>query len=843
MSYTSLVQSDSPIGYWKLNGSTQDLSLYNNTASISNTIRYSALPLVANSGSSMIISPSSGSVTIFNKYDAFHKGFERSNFTIEFWFSFDSSTMTGAGYDINNSSATQYFVNDQLKIIQLLNGSTEVAVIYYDYSKNSFRFKINDTSGNNTESFYIVRNLNASYYIVATYKDKSVSLSVNGDLGLSGEITDFSLFPSPNVSNYNFVISPNSINSSASMSYVINDLAFYDYKLPLLSMRKKTTWAYHNDKPNLLTTTLNTSLFELEEFDSNVCYHTEVLGNNFLENKEIFNLKIDEFEGLTHKYDLNFNLDNSINFLASVTYSNDGVSLYNSANLTLNEFGTTVENDGVISFTSQIKFGGSSDYIFSFNQKSKNLIYYSVVDSSGFYFYYYDLVAASSTLLSTLATSLTSGSTYNFGICISDTINMYANSTSSIVANPLDIKIESDSFLNIGNMVASPNSSNALKIKNFGFSDLLISNFSTVDFTQNTMFMVKFTDGLYVSQIGYWIRTLSLSQFNNISGSKITWDGMDNVKVELSNDNGFTWYSTTRGAPIPYIVASSINKDYLIKVTVPFDYQIERMNQSFNNLQISIYNNLTFFTNDKNYEFLAQVDSSSSQPISIQRKTQAINYRKDNFGIKFNPESGSTNYVPGYGYIKNLTSAINTYGMDFWLKPNSFTSASNYIVHVDYIISSNDIYQDIYFDEYSASGISASTEYYVYVDSSTKKLIYSPSVTAKLYVNGNSVASNSTSVNLGDYYHLLLDFGTASGYDLNSTTTINGLYNTASGHSHFVYGNINMWNRSITSGDAYSRFLSYVGNTSSSVSDTSSVIWQLNRYSSASVSASGIKIG
>ena len=843
MSYTSLVQSDSPIGYWKLNGSTQDLSLYNNTASISNTIRYSALPLVANSGSSMIISPSSGSVTIFNKYDAFHKGFERSNFTIEFWFSFDSSTMTGAGYDINNSSATQYFINDQLKIIQLLDGATEVAVIYYDYNKNSFRFKINDASGNNSESYCIVRNLNTSYYIVATYKDKSVSLTVNGDLGLSGEITDFSLFPAPGKSNYNFVISPNSMNSSASMSYVINDLAFYDYKLPLLSMRKKTTWAYHNDKPNLLTTTLNTSLFELEEFDSNVCYHTEVLGNNFLENKEIFNLKIDEFEGLTHKYDLNFSLDNSINFLASATYSTDGLSLYNSANLNLNQFGETISNTGVISFTSQIKFGGSSDYIFSFNQKSKNLIYYSIVNSSGFYFYSYDLIAASSTLVSTLATSLTSGSTYNFGICISDTINMYANSTSSIVANTLDIKVESDSVLNIGNMVANPNSSNALKIKNFGFSDLLISDFSTVDFTKNTMFMAKFTDGLYISQIGYWIKTLSLSQFNSILGSKITWDGMDNARVELSNDNGFTWYSITRGAPVPYIIASSINKDYLIKVTVPFDYQIERMNQSFNNLQISIYNNLTFFTNDKNYEFFTQVDSSSSQPISIQRKTQAINYRKDNFGIKFNPESGSTNYVPGYGYIKNLTSAINTYGIDFWLKPNSFTSSSNYIVHVDYITLSNDIYQNLYSDSYSASSASASTEYYLYVDSSNKKLIYSPSATAKLYINGNYVTSNSTSVNLGDYYHLFLDFGTASGYDLNSTTTINGLYNTASGHSHFVYGNINMWNRSITSNDAYLRYLSYVGNNSSSVSDSSSVVWQLNKYSSASVSASGIKIG
>ena len=844
MSYTLLVQSDKPIGYWKLNGSTEDLSVNDNSASILGAVKYSALPLVSNSGSCMVISPTSGSVVIPNNYNAFHKGFERENFTIEFWFSFDSSVMTGAGYNINNSSVTQYFVNDQLKIIQLLDGSTEVGVIYYDYNKNSFRFKINDLNNANNEAYYVVRNLNTSYYIVAEYNNKSLSITVNGDAGIPGAVQDFSLFPVVNKSNYNFVISPNSFNSSASMSYVINDLAFYDYKIPINDMRQKTIWAYHNDKPNLLTQTLNTSMFELEEFDSHMYFHKDIIGNGFLENKEIFNLKIDSNEGITYKDKVYFTLDNSINAFASVSYSNNGISLFNSANLKLESLDQIMTKNGVFTITSQIKFNGGSNYIFSFNQLSNKSIYYATVDSNGFYFYNYDLNSASSTLIVSASSSLSIGSTYNFGLCIaSGSVNIYGNSTSNIVQAD-NISIENGTILNVGNLIVSPNVNNTLNIKNFGFSNILISDFSTIDFTQNQMFMAKFIDGLYVSQIGYLIKTLSLSQFNKILGSKITWDGIDNIKVEVSNNNGFAWYPMTRGMHIPNIIASSINKDYLLKITIPYDYEIEKINQSFNNLQISIYKDLTFLSKDRNYEFSSQSDSTSSQPFTIQRNTQAINYRKDNFGIKFNPESGSSNYVPGYAYIKNLTSAINTYGMDFWFKPNSFNSASNYLVHVDYVVSHFNDYQDTYTDLYSASTADvATTEFYLYVDSSTKKLVYSPSATAKLYVNGNYVTSNSTSVNLRDYYHLLLDFGTASGYDLNSTTIINGLYNTASGHSHFVYGNINMWNRPITSNSASLRYISYVGNNSASISDSSSVIWQQNRYSSASVTASGIKIG
>ena len=845
MSYTSIIQSNKPIGYWKLNGTTEDLSVNDNSASVIGSINYSALPLVSNSGSSMIISPNSGSVVIPNKYDAFHQGFERCNFTIEFWVSFDSSIMTGAGFDVNNSSATQYFTNDQLKIIQLLNGSTEVGVIYYDYNKNTFRFKINDSNGQNQEAYFVVRNLNTSFYIVAEYNEKSLSISVNGDFGAPGSVKDFSLFPAVGTSNYNFVISSNSLNPSASMSYIINDLAFYDYKVQTTEMRQKTTWAYHNDKPNLLTTTLNTSMFELEELDSHVIYHTEVLGNNFLENKEIFNLSVDSHEGLVNKNIVEFSLDKSINPFASATFSNDGIYLLNSANLVLQNFSNLFEKNDIFTLTSQVKFGGGDDYIFSFNQKSNNTMYYSKINASGFYFYSYDLNSASITLLNSVSATLSSGSSYNFGICInSGSVNLYGNNTSSTVAIN-NIKIENGAILNIGNMITNPAIVNTSQIKNVGFSNLIVQDFSTIDFTENKMFLAHLTNDYSVSQIGYWIKTLSLSNLGNrILGSKITWDSMDNVKVEISNNNGFLWYPITRGTPIPYLSASGINKDVLIKVTVPYDYKTEIPQQSFNNLQISIYNDLSFFSKDKNYEFLPQADSSSSQPFTIQRNTQAINYRKDNFGIKFNPESGSSNYVPGYAYIKNLTSAINTYGMDFWFKPNSFNSASNYLVHVDYVVSHFNDYQDTYTDLYSASTADvATTEFYLYVDSSTKKLVYSPSATAKLYVNGNYVTSNSTSVNLRDYYHLLLDFGTASGYDLNSTTIINGLYNTASGHSHFVYGNINMWNRPITSNSASLRYISYVGNNSASISDSSSVIWQQNRYSSASVTASGIKIG
>lgn len=843
MSYTLLVQSDKPLGYWKLNSSTEDLSLLNNSASVSSSIQYSGLPLVANSACASIIESTSGSINIANTYDAFHRGFEHVNFSIEFWISFNSSVLDGSGYYKNISSSTQYFTNNKLKIIQLMNGSTEIGVIYYDYNRNTFRFKINDTDNSNVEAISVVRNLNTSFHIMASYKNKALSITVNGDEGSSGAVNDTSLFPKVGTSNYYFSINSNSFNSSAGMSYVINDLAFYDYSLNLEKIRKRVMWAYHNDKPNFLTAKIGSSLFEFEELDSHIALHYEHSGISYEQYKDIFNLKIEDTQGLKNKISNNFEIDTSYNPNASVVYSSDGIYLLNNASLKLNSYGRLFTDLQFTTFTAQIKFSGSSDYIFSIDQKDPNAILYAKLDTNGFYFYTYDVSAASTSLLSTASSSLISGSSYNFGICInSETFTMYGNSVSSsgtlnnFILNP-------DNTLIIGNMTASVNASNSSKIKNFGMSNLNITDFSTIDFTKNQMYMARLTSDLSISQIGYWVYSVPLSSFaNSITGSKVTWDGMDNAFVETSMNRGFSWNTLYKGTSIPELVYNDVNRDVMIRVTVPYDYMIENVNQSFNNFQISLYNNLTFLSNDKNYELVGLSDSSSLQSFNIQRNDQPMGYRKDNFGLKFDKANASTTYVPGYAEIYGLTSALNNYGIDFWFKANSISTASSYILHLDYVQTSNDSYIDVYTDAYAASGVISTPEYYLYLNQSNNKLIYSPSA-AKLYVNGQSVASNSASIKIGEYYHLMIDYGSASGYESHSVMTLNGLYETASSHSAFAYGNINIWNASVTQSDANLRYQSFIGNNSSVIIDSSSTVWQKNWNNDSITTATFFKIG
>lgn len=838
MSYTLLVQSDNPIGYWKLNGTTTDLSLYDNSASMGAGTKYSALPLVANSGSSTIIGPSSGSIVIAHTYDAFSKGLKKAQFGIEFWISFNSSVMDGNGYFKNSSSTTSYFTNNELKIMRLMNGATEVAYISYDYNKNSFKFDVNDPNSKNIEAEYVVRNLNTSFHIFAFMSESTLNITVNGESGISGVVNDSSLYTARGTNGYKWVIDYSSFNSSASMSYVINDLAFYDYMIPLSSMRKRIVWAYHNDKPSYLTNTQTTSFFDIEELDNHVAYHNEIMGGDFHTYKELFNLEVNDNEGLRYITTASPVLDVSLSSSAALSYTVDGVTMSNYAAILISDYNNLLKSKKTYTFTSQIKYNGGSNYIFSLNDNLNRAIYYATAESNGFHFYQYSIDSSLSTEIVSATSTLSSGSSYNFGLSITNGyIYIYGNSVSnsSSISMP---SITSETTLNIGNMVAIPNTSNSMNIKNFGFSNIDTIDFSTVDFTQNQMFMCKLTNDLTMSQIGYWIRPLNLGTFgNSLVGSKVTWDGMDNVSVSISNNNGFTWNDITRGTAIPNMIFSDVNKDCLIKVIVPYSYLPKTKNQSFNNLYISLYNNLVFNSNDKNYELIAKTDSSSYNSFTIQRNNQAMGFRKDNFGIKFDPISSSSTYVAGYAEIISNTTAINNYGVDFWFKANSITTASSYLIHLDYI---SDVYLSTYTDLYSGS--LTATEFYLYVDQSTNRLIYSPPA-ARVYLNGASVSSNSTSITIGDYYHIGIDYGSASGYESHSVMTLNGLYETASSHSAFVYGNINIWNKTLSASIALARYQSFVANSSSIVTDISSTVWQSNWASNAITTASGFKIG
>jgi hypothetical protein len=223
---------------------------------------------------------------------------------------------------------------------------------------------------------------------------------------------------------------------------------------------------------------------------------------------------------------------------------------------------------------------------------------------------------------------------------------------------------------------------------------------------------------------------------------------------------------------------------------------------------------MNFNSNDSNYFMTALGDSASSSIYNIKRFPQSILLRQDKPGIFFDSVNG---YVNGYAKITATSSVTNTYGMDFWFKPESFPSASNYLIHV-----------------------SASTDYYVYISGSTNKIIYSPS-TSYLYINGSSVTSNSYTASPGEYYHIFYNLGAS--VNNSSSIILNGRAGASGTHSNGSYAHLNIWNDPITLSTPSSRYSNFVSNNTSSVQDSSSVVWQSNWNSSSIITVAARRIG
>jgi len=807
LSYTLLVQGDSPVGYWKLNGS--GAATIGASATVTSPA-WTEPPLVSNSASALIIKPSGASVSIYNLYDVFYKNYENKTFEIEFWFSFNG-LFDGSGYTKNLSSSTQYFTSNQLNIVQIVNGSTQIGAIYYDYAKNTFRFKINGTD--NSEAFIPVRNLNNSFYITAKYTAGNLSIFANGESGVNGYAGDTtSLFPSRASASVNFLINGTSLNSSASMNYVISDLAIYDYQLSLFQKRKRVVNAFYNDKPSVITGYNATSNFDFYERSAHPIHSEYLEGGDFFLRNSDFNLVIDNIYGLAPNIVALLNLSEASDPTSSVVFNNNSASLTGFSSLLFKDFGKIVDQSDTILISAQITAGtASSDYIFAFNDNDTNNIIYSTVRNNGFYVYQYDTANASAAQLLYASTTISSGSTYNFAF---STYNgeyyLYGNgSTASTTGNV--INVISDGYLEIANVLSLSQVNSSLSIKNLGISNVAYNNFSSFDFTQNIMYMARLKNDLSVSQVSTWTKNIPISSYGTeIMGSKITWDGMDNCLVEVSANSGSTWSTVTRGSSLSNILYKTVNPDVLVRVTVPFDYQIESAYQSFHDLNVMIYHDTALFSDDMKYSIYAGFEDTTKSSYNIQRNSQNIILRKNHFGIKFDKISGSVN---GYAIISPTVSTFSTYATDFWVRFDSLSSPN-------YLLSSDS---------------SASTTPTLYASAS--KLINS---SGSVYVNGVYRASNTFTLSSGEFYHVFYDFGVPF---TGSVMYING----ASGvtHSNATYGYLNVWDYSVGASTASVRYKAFVGNNITSITDSvnSSATWQPNWASASVNSASGYKIG
>lgn len=786
---------------------------------------YQAPPLTANAACALWVTYSNNaSVSISNTYDVFHKNFIKTAFDIEFWFSFNNM-LDGSGYLKNASTASQYFNNNLLKIIKISNGTSEIGYIGYDYDDNTFRFSINGSG--NSDAYIPVRNLNVPFYIVASYKNSKLSIFVNGETGISGEIVDYSLFLSK--PSGQFVIDKTSLTSNSGQGFLISDLAFYDYPLSMEQKRKRIVWAYHNEKPTFLTKSLGTSYFDISEKNYHVVHYESIMGDIFNRNTSIENLTVDNINGLMPNLIEDVKINPKSSVISSVVFSSSGARLTDYGSLVIKNLDRMVGSTTPFSLTCQtVRNTSSSVYLFSFLDSSTSNLIYGFYNASGFSVNYYNLENLTTSSLTYISWPTLSTSTYYVGVTFnSSSLTSYwsAGGATSSVSNATitPVQLKSGTEIEIGNSVSLNSASSDALIKNFGISnyieDLSWINGSGFDYSLNRKFLARLTSSLTISQIGYWIKNIPVSAYgNSVTSSKIMWDGMDNCLVETSIDRGVNWTKITKGSQIPGLNYSNLNNDVYIKVTIPTEYTVKSINQSFNNLDISLYENLSFLSENNKYELIEKTDSSGQFSFNLQRLDQPIFFRKDNFGIKFDKNTAGS--VQGYAQILPTSSAYNFYGIDIWLRFNSIDPGR---INNVLVLGSN--------------GPTISI-------GNTGSLSYT---TGNLYVNGSKVTSNSFIPTAGQYYHFMYDFG--SGY---SSSVINIGGSVSGQHMHGSIGYISMWSSSITIKTASSRYLNYVGNYTIPIPSNSTLTtidasnltkWQPLWYSDSITTACAFKIG
>jgi len=828
MSYDLRILRDNPIGYWSFNGTLNDLTSASNHAS-GTGIQYTSPPIIANSGSSLRINNSS-SVTIGNssKNYQFITNYSYKNiFTIAFWFNLNNQ-LTGAG------SSSNPYTSNKLKLINIKVAGNDLGGIYYDYLSNTIRFGMTpiSTTQIQTEAYCVLNNNDLSYYVVATYSEGNLYLTVNGKEGAGGTVKGLDSTIVYNSNQLSFTIDGTSsiISSSTTPSnFLINSLAFFNYKLRPEQIRSHMVWAGNNGKPNYQgTISPDTSLFDLDNKVDELGNRKVISGLDFSKNGYYKNLAIDE-QGLKP-----FQLDNATFYKSS--YSNttpsytinttNGITIVGNAGVLSDEFLKQISTSSGVSIGMQIvRTKPVNETLFEIQNLTNKAgrqcdirVDYEYTSGSAFYKLssFFPDTQSSSVAINLFAGASTTST--NLGLYLGQSgAFLYVSDNSGKTAGinyirwwngPFDFGaypriFVGNTFINYGVSSIKDHST----IKNFGViegSPNSESGFkSTFDFVSASSYtrLMKFTNSsnpFKITQFGCWEYVIPVTNVINcyLLGTAIDWSGMDNVLVKTSIDGGKTYSNVVRQQPITALPLTGASKNVNVRVEIESDYTVDEKSQAFNNFEYVLYKNLSFFSNG----FFYSLSNNSNNFVVSNNINNNILNRPKNFGLRF---YGDSNKMQGNATIDVPTGASYS-AIEFWYRPEKIiSSASNYIL--------NNI-------------LSATASPSIWINTSSKF----ESLGGTLYINGASVAQNSITASAGELYHITLLLSSPQ----TSSLYLNGYNwsNTASS-SFGTFGNIQFWNTSVSSSTVLERYSSFVGRTASAIIDNNT-----NKIYSASLS-------
>ena len=284
MSYKQVILNSDPLGYWQMTDYSEGgfYDITKNQNNTSNSVGFSEPtsffnPPFTSSELNQQSYPflSVTQVAISNQYNFFKKEYSQQTAGIEFWLYMPQHFGSSITKEIMRSGeqvSSNYLTSSSIYAIE----DTLFFQVYgqiYNTSTNTW----NPVSYTTKKQIY---SWDEKLHIFALYKEKSISLYVNG-------ISDEQVFVDKNfdfydISNHNFYIGP----TSSEHSFFINDLAFYERSLSLNEIRSHMFWANKDGDPDTFV-------------KQSSAYHFNIKTNNtMIAFQKIFSKKTD--------YDLGF---------------------------------------------------------------------------------------------------------------------------------------------------------------------------------------------------------------------------------------------------------------------------------------------------------------------------------------------------------------------------------------------------------------------------------------------------------------------------------------------------------------------------------------------------------
>ena len=712
MSYSQLILSEKPYGYWDCaslqSGQLEDMTSFNNHATISNVVT-GRKPIIYGPGASVKLLDNS-TITIDNTYKLFFKGSESKNASVELFFSItDSANNPHQILKIGNFLEC-YVISDKIYLKSL----DKVASIQVDTWEKT-------------------------QYLCIRYGSNSVSISLNNIAPVSinlGEDFEF-----PDLTPPDLIFGP---SAGQDKPLYINSIAIYTYLLIFTEMLMRQSWSMYSPKAENLAISNNEDIINpsLQSLKPNFSYSISD-SSRFLDGD--FNNIVIKENHITLPTETPVqieSLDGSLTYNIDI----DGISLGGDTFINLsNAYRYLSGNNNVI--RCQVKFDGLStkQTIFSLGpfldrssielyKSVSNTIILSSISSSG----------TESIISETSALGTNLDDYFDIAVTILDGYTKLI--LNGVEEDPELISYPSSNFdLYLGNSFSLDSPLTSV-IKNF-----CIDSYNSGDdiiYTNTGLYTLKFNSSLSVSQCGTWNYKLPIPK--NSVASLITYNYAS--KNSLLFVNGSLIESTTLIPNISYDSDNVLDIEVELKTEDSF-----RDPCVFSGLYISTYDSTYVSSANGRYRIGNREKETSNaylttDPFVLRSDRNSVLDRPKNIGIMFNAivQTIGDNLDDLEAVSWTAEQEIITSGAELVINDESSNNnieILEFLIQINRIPSVGESFTIFDIDgssielQYSNSGISLSSGYTLYID--------------------GQVATAGQDLEENEFYHFLIKFNSS----------------------------------------------------------------------------------